>query len=179
MAPSAETTARRWQLVLAYQRLGSYVEAAKVCKSDRTQVHKWVKRYEATGGVDDLPRAGRPRAPLASEDAMRVLTSGLRQGLASPALAQRIESELGEKTTPRTVQRFLNAYMAKQRRVRKVPALTPAHKAARLEFAKRWLHKKWDNVVVTDSKYFWLCPKGCGPKVWVMFGERPPTYQVR
>lgn len=33
MAPSAETTARRWQLVLAYQRLGSYVEAAKVCKS--------------------------------------------------------------------------------------------------------------------------------------------------
>jgi hypothetical protein len=29
-------------------------------------------------------------------------------------------------------------------------------------------------VVVTDSKYFWLCPKGVGSKVWVLYGDKAP-----
>ena len=53
----------------------------------------------------------------------------------------------------------------------KKPRLTEAHKKARLAFAKKWVRHCWDNVVVTDSKYFWLCPRGVGPKQWVPYGQ--------
>jgi len=46
---------------------------------------------------------------------------------------------------------------------------------ARLCFAKEWVRKSWHNVVVTDSKYFWLTSKGPGNKEWVLFEDEPPT----
>ena len=175
-ATTERTKARRWQLVHAFQRLGSFAEAATECKTSRSQVEKWVKRYQATGGVGDSPRGGRPQAlKLESEDVVRVLREGVRAGLKCPALSRRLRDELNVHASPRTVARFLNKHLAKQRKPRKVPSLTTAHKAARLQFAKRMWRKSWDNVVVTDSKYFWLCPKGPGRKEWVLFGQRPPT----
>eukprot|EP00873_Tetraselmis_striata_P015615 jgi/Tetstr1/435879/TSEL_024767.t1 len=45
----------------------------------------------------------------------------------------------------------------------------------RLAFAREWVSKSWDNAVVTDSKYFWLCTKGPGFKEWVLFEDEPPT----
>jgi hypothetical protein len=52
------------------------------------------------------------------------------------------------------------------RRPQKKPLLNEKHMKKRLDFAKEWVDKDWTNVVVSDSKIFWLCPKRVGSKQW-------------
>ena len=85
-----------------------------------------------------------------------------------------MRDKLGFDVNMEIVRRALVSGMAGQLRPKKKPLLTEAHKEARLRFAKTWVKRRWDNVVVTDSKYFWLCPKGVGSKVWVLYGDKAP-----
>ena len=85
-----------------------------------------------------------------------------------------MRDKLGFDVNMEIVRRALVSGMAGQLRPKKKPLLTEAHKEAKLRFAKIWVNKRWDNVVVTDSKYFWLCPKGVGSKVWVLYGDKAP-----
>ena len=43
----------------------------------------------------------------------------------------------------------------------------------------KWVDKDWTNVVVSDSKIFWLCPTGVGSKQWVVYGEEPPILPAK
>ena len=47
-----------------------------------------------------------------------------------------------------------------------------------LAFAIEWARRAWAKVVVTDSKYFWLCPSGVGRKVWVRYCEHAPVVAI-
>ena len=175
MPPSPCVLARRWRLVHEAERLGSARKAAQECKATVRVVEKWCRRAKATGTVDDTPRAGRPRAPLASREATLLLKVGVKRGDQCPQLAKMLQQRLGVTVSAETVRRYLNKYLARQMRPRKRVSLTVKHMRARLCFAKQWVRKSWHNVVVTDSKYFWLSNKGPGNKEWVLFEDEPPT----
>ena len=133
MHASAATIARRWRLVHEAERLGSCRAAAKALGADVRTVIKLVKRAKDTGSVDDLPRSGRPRAPLGTREAEEKLREGIRAGLKCPQLAQKPKDEVeGLSVTAETVRRHVAAYLARQLRQRKRVYLTPRHMQDRL-----------------------------------------------
>lgn len=171
MEQNHSTMAARHKAVDAYYRLGSLQKAAKEVGRPVSFVVRWVSRHKRGFGMGDLPRAGRPAFLLSSEEAVDVIMSCMvdRQGPAG--MARRLKAELGILASQETVRRFVKRNLGRPLRSLKKPRLTEAHKQARLVFAKKWVRHCWDNVVVTDSKYFWLCPRGVGPKHWVPYGQ--------
>ena len=119
-------------------------------------VEKWCRRAKATGTVDDTPRAGMPRATLASREATLILKVGVSRGDQCPQLAKMLKHRLVVTVSVDTVRWYVNKYQARQMRPRKRVSLTVKHMRARLCYAKQWVRKSWHNVVVTDNKYFWL-----------------------
>jgi hypothetical protein len=121
-------------------------------------------------GMGDLPRAGRPSFALNNDDAIDIITACMLDRQGPTGMAARLKAELRLEVSPETVRRFVKRYMGRPLRAIKKPLLKETHKKDRLRFAKRWVRRDWSNVVVTDSKYFWLCPRGAGPKWWVPYG---------
>ena len=171
--PSGAAIALRWRIITVFEACGSVKGAAKQLGCSPTTVRKWVLRYQATGDVQDAARSGRPSKGLGKSRAIAVLKRGVRKQKTCRQLVVDVHDALGVEVSVETVRRALGG-IARQLRPKKKPMLTASHKAARLRFAKAWLNKRWDKVVVTDSKYFWLCPKGVGNKVWVLSGDKAP-----
>ena len=65
-----------------------------------------------------------------------------------------VRVKLGVDVSMETVRRALvsGIMAARHLRPKKKPTLTEAHKETILRFANTWVKKRWDNVVVTDSK---------------------------
>lgn len=148
---------------------------AKRFDTARCTVRKWVKRFSTTGDVTDKPRHGRPSKGLDSCAARALLKSGVRQGMTCPELGKRLKSELDLDVGRETIRAYLRTYLARHVRPKKKPLLTDLQKAKRVAFAKKWVGKDWSNVVISDSKIFWLCPKGVGYKQWVLYEDEPPV----
>ena len=51
---------KRWEVVFAWKDQKSIKKAARRAKLSVKAATLWIKRYKTTGGVEDLPRAGRP-----------------------------------------------------------------------------------------------------------------------
>ena len=171
MEGNSSTLATRHKAVDAYYRLGSLKNAAREVNRPVSFVKRWVSRYERGFGMGDFPRAGRPSYLLKSEEAIDVIMSCMLDRQGPAGMARRLNAELGIRASQETVRRFLKRNLGRPLRSVKKPRLTEAHKKARLRFAKKWVRRCWDNVAVTDSKYFWLCPRGVGPKHWVPYGK--------
>ena len=168
----------RLKLVTAYQRTGSFKKAAKQENTDHRRVQRWVKRWEESGTVSDKPRCGRPRKPLNSQNATRIIKQGIKDERSACRIALQLKDEIPALRScldPVTVCRHLKRQNYKPMSKKKKPVLSSRHMAARLKFSKAQIRKPWANVVVTDSKYFWLCPKGRGRKIWVKQGHKPPA----
>ena len=174
MARPPRTLAWRWRLVAAHERKGTYAAVAREFGCSESVVRKWVMRAKATGDVQDAPRQGRPSKGLHAENVMAILKQGIAEEKGCPQLAIDLEERLGISVSSETVRRHLKQHLGRPLRPVKKPQLTSQHMQARLTFAKEWARRAWDNVVVTDSKYFWLCPSGVGRKVWVLYGENAP-----
>ena len=171
--------ARRHRAVAAYERLGSFKAAAMEIKGGTIKfVKRWVERHQAGQPLCDAPRPGRPTAGLEQDEAIELLRQSVLDRLGPSQMVRRLADALGIETSAETVRRFLKQYLGRPLRLKKKPKLTPKHKAARMAFAKKWIRRDWENVVVTDSKYFWLCPRGVGSKVWVLYDVEPPTETV-
>jgi transposase len=167
--------ARRHRAVAAYERLGSFKAAARELKGGTVKfVKRWVERYKVGVSLSDAPRPGRPTVGLERDEATELLRQAVLDRLGPSQMVQRLADTLGIRTSAETVRRFLKQFLGRPLRLKKKPRLTSTHKAARLAFAKKWVRKDWDNVVVTDSKYFWLCPRSVSPKVWVLYDAEPP-----
>ena len=164
----------RWRIVSAFEACGGIKGVAKQLGCSPTTARKWVARNEAKGDVLDAPRASRPSKGLSTAKAKAVLKRGVRQQKSRRQLMVDVRDKLGVDVNMETLRGALVSGKARQLCPKKKPLLTEAHKEARLRFAKTWVKKRWDNVVVTDSKYFWLCQKGVGSKVWVLYGDKAP-----
>uniref|UniRef100_A0A6U9MBU6 Transposase Tc1-like domain-containing protein n=1 Tax=Oxyrrhis marina TaxID=2969 RepID=A0A6U9MBU6_OXYMA len=152
MPPFPCVLARRWRLVHEAERLGSAQKAVQENKASVRVVEMWCRRAKATGTVDDTPRAGKPRAPLASREATLLLREGVKRGDQCPQLAKMMQERLGVTWSADTVRRYMDKYLARRMRPRKRVSLIAKHMRARLCFAKQWVRKSWRNVVVTNKK---------------------------
>ena len=91
----------------------------------------------------------------------------------SSSKAADLDEQLGISVSSETVRRHLKQRLGRRLRPVKKPHLSSHHMQAILAFAIEWARRAWAKVVVTDSKYFWLCPSGVGRKVWVRYRRQP------
>jgi transposase-like protein len=161
-------------LVAAYERKGTYVAVAREFGCSESVVRKWVLRAKVTGDVQDAARAGRPPKGMLTVAATELLKQGIADEKGCPQLAADLKHQLGISVSSETVRRHLKLHLARPLRPVKKPQLSERHMRVRLSFAKRWARKAWGNAMITDSKYFWLCPRGIGRKVWVQYGKHAP-----
>ena len=174
MEATPSTLALRYKAVVAYERLKSWKGAANEVGKSVRYVKTWVGRHRAGMSLADKKRAGRPTLGLDTDGAMLVMDKSISEGLAPAQIALRLKSRLNIRAHEETVRRWLKQHLARPLRQQRKPKLQATHTTDRLAYCKEWIRKDWSNVVVTDSKYFWLCPRGYGPKVWVRYGEEAP-----
>lgn len=166
---------KRLHAVAAYERLKSWKGAAREARTDVAFVKKWVKRKRAGLGLKDRPRTGRCKLlSLDQAEAVELILAAMDEGKGPSQIAISLKDECKITANKETVRRFMRTYLGRPLSPRKKPKLTDRHKRDRLAFSRKWLRRDWSNVVVTDSKYFWLCPKGSGPKKWVRYGQCVP-----
>ena len=173
---------RRWRIVLFMKESGGNARlAAAKTPCNIKLVHRWWRRYCATGSVSDAPRSGRP--PLISTSgctqALRRLVKAESNGSADVAqqlAAAGITSKVVHKTTVIRAARRAARRQGKNLVAKKGPppkGLRPATKAKRIAFAKANKKRDWRVVMFTDRKRFYL--KYPGSKVkpvrWVLDGE--------
>lgn len=168
------TVAWRLHLVWEYERLRNYSKVAKLCDTDPRTVKLWVQRFRDTGDVQDKQRSGRPSAGLGTPDVVQLLAAEVRAGSSCPQMQSTLKASRGITVHHETVRAFVKGRLARPLRPRRKPGLTAMHKRQRLQFCRKWVHKCLDNVVISDSKIFMLCPKGVGHKVWVLYGDKAP-----
>ena len=167
--------ARRHKAVAAYDRLGSFKAAARELKGGTVKfVKRWVERYKGGLSLSDAPRPCRPTVGLEQDEAIELMRHAVFDRLGPPQMVQRLADSLGRKTSAETVRRFLKQLMCRPLRLKKKLGLTPTHKAATLAFEKKWVRKDSGSVLVTETKYFRLCPRSVSPKVWVLYATAPP-----
>jgi hypothetical protein len=101
-------------------------------------------------------------------------SQAIRNGMKCPQIANLLRVEKGITIGREAVRVHLKSHLGRPLRPRKKPVLSELQKAKRLAFSLQWVDKDWSNVAVSDSKMFWLCPKGVGDKVWVLYEDEPP-----
>ena len=169
------TVERRWRMVVERYRLGSCTAAADRLGADARTVAKWVRHYEATGGVEHQQQVSRCTRLLDRPEAVTLLLDGVGSGRSCRETRDVIKRELALQVSIETVRRALKCVGARHLRVQHKPVLTEAHKARRLEFALTWHHRRqdWARTVVTDSTYIYLYPQATGDGAWVLEGQEP------
>jgi hypothetical protein len=89
---------------------------------------------------------------------------------------------MGLSLVSETMRIFVKANLARRLRLIKKPNLQATTNLKRVQSCKHEIDKSWAVVAVSDSKTFWLCPKGVGDKRWALFeGDTPtvPAYRSR
>ena len=176
IGPTPTTHAWRLQLVWDFKHVGNFTKVARQHGTSASVVRKWVRTYEGTGDVLDKARSGRPARGLASPPVREVLKACIRDGKTCTAIVSDLKAGMGLSVgTAETMRKFVKANLARRLRPKKKPNLTATAKLKRVHFCRQWVDKSWASVAVSDSKIFWLCPKGVGDKRWVLFEDDPPT----
>ena len=130
---------KRWELVfLIHHHRGPKLgvqEAARELRVDRKTVKHWLQIYEATNNVEDMPRAGRPRATSAKEDTDLVRFAESHHQATAADIAGRLKRKR-VIVSDRTVRRRLReAELEPLKSIRK-PLLNKRLRHARLKWAK-------------------------------------------
>lgn len=161
---------RRWAVITAFQRGKTRVaEIARETGEGRRFVRRTLSRYQKTGGVEDLPRSGRPRK-LRPGTARKLLKSKRTGSLRRAARELKREEYLD--VSPTTILRQAKREKLRYRVRPKKPLLTPAHMKARLDFANVARQRGfWKRVVASDEKTFSVLSNVRGQ--WCDEGEEP------
>ncbi len=145
-----------------------------------TFVKTWVQRHKQGMGLDDKPEPGRPcLVRLDNVEAIASFLDGMEQKHGPRQIVRLLHDRHAVSADPETVRRFMNAHLGRPLLPKKKPKLTSTLKRSRLASARKWLRRDWSNVVVTDTKIFWLYPRGRGPVEWVPYGHGVPDTRQR
>jgi len=127
--------------------------AAKYLKISRSTVRMWIKRYEETGTVDDIPRPGPNPVTTKVQDRQIIKLIESEKAKSSNEVAQKL-SDKGIRVSARTVQRRLNKQgFHYGKRIRK-PLLSPIHIEKRLKWAVANKDRDWNRVIFSDESLF-------------------------
>jgi transposase len=175
--PGRLSTETRWAIVLEWKRKPQSLRAiAKVFNTSHNAVANIIKKYQETGGVDDLHRSGRPRKLKRG-----VVTNMLHRKKKSSTrrVARELQRAGGGKVSSTTVWRQAKEEKLVYRVRRKKPQLTKKMKEERIAFAQaRYPPGFWKRVVASDEKCITLGGEVRGE--WVKEGEKAsprPTHK--
>ena len=107
-------------------------------------IHRLVQKVRNNGPVSDRQRSGRPRKTSDAED-RHIRTAHLRNRFKMSSRDWRGSNQISRFS----VARRLHVNGIKNRRPCKKKFLTPRHKIARLDFARRYVSIQWSTFVST------------------------------
>lgn len=147
------------QAVVLREEGWTYTRIAERFGVSHTSVSRMLQRFRETGMNVRRPGQGRPRVTTAIQERyLRV--SSLRQRFATARLLQnQLEQTHGVQISTQTIRNRLREYDLRPRVAARGPALTPAHRRARLDFAREHIHWEeadWERVLFTDESRFCL-----------------------
>ena len=131
----------------------SYKRIARELGISLPTVRLWCQRWEESGNLNDRPRVGGPRKTTPEED--RAITEVATQGSHTNAVA--IRDTLNLDVSAGTIRNRLHAGGIHHRTPVVKQKLEDRHKAARLEFAQRYVDEGldfWGRVIFSDEKTF-------------------------
>lgn len=122
----------------------------------RSGVQQVLRRKQASGSVARKKGSGRPRK-MNSRDTRALEQHALRNRKSSIAqISKDFVPASGNLVSRHTISRRLKDVGIRSRRCRKVPALKPRHKAARLVWAKDHRNTDWTKIIWSDESRFCL-----------------------
>ncbi|KAK7090632.1 hypothetical protein V1264_010402 [Littorina saxatilis] len=125
--------------------------------SQSTISRLWV-RFQATGSVADLPRAGRPRATTAAQDRCIRLRHLRNRFLSASSSVQALPGP--HRLSDQTVRNRLHEAGLRARRPHRGAVLTRRHRQNRVQWGNqhlRWtVRNHWRHVWFSDESYFLL-----------------------
>jgi len=132
----------KWEIVfLAKHKQGPHLSPTEIAKEvnvSKCTVKYWIRRFQETGDVEDMPRGGCPRKTTEKEDEMIL---ALHDG-DKDATAKEIKSEAKKKkveVSSSTIRRRLVEAGVKYGSILVKPLLTHQHRQQRLLWAKEHL----------------------------------------
>lgn len=171
----------RWQLVFEVEGGLTVTQAAKCVGISSKAARNWWARYEATGGVEEMPKRGRPPAmsQQAKKRAHGLLLDGHPGGSGGVAEQLHHEGLTSTNCHRTTVVRGAISYgketgqKIRCLRGKPVKRLTHATKQKRLQYAKANLNTNWKAVLFTDRTKFAFKYPGARVKQveWVLEGQ--------
>ncbi len=171
---------KRWKIIFyCCDQSGpklSYGEAAKQLRTSRSEVQRWVRRFNETGAVDDVPKCGRPRATNKADE--RAILNSINQK--RPISAPKIQSKLkkkGKVVSLATIHRRLKENGVVFGSVMTKPLISDDHQRKRLKWAKENIDRDWSNVIFTDESTFTTF--AYKKKVWRLKYSRPIVRTVK
>ena len=143
---------------------GDIAAASKLIGKSQKFIKRWVNRYSTSGSVSDLPRAGRPQIlDKASQRLARKLAT-TRKNTGCKVIAQKLlcvgdhPKHPSASTVRRSLHRDRKHMEYGKPRVEKM--LPYRVQQSRLAFCRRYRDMSWKNVMVLDSKIFYLDTPG-------------------
>lgn len=174
------TVKQRWEVVfLCRHRLGPKLSPGRAAEEIGCSTHAakyWLKTFEETGDVMEIPKSGRKRKTSESEDKKILKASTLSPQASSSQLSRALEAR-GVKVSKWTIQRRLHEADFVCASPLLKPLLTERHRMCRLAFARRNDRRDWSKVMFTDETTFHLftVPR----KVWRRKGQSFVTRTVK
>lgn len=148
------STGKKWEIVfLSQHKLGPHLtskQISKVIRCSEKTVKFWLKRFEATGDVEELKRSGRPRKTTSKEDKLIINLLKKNRESTRAGIQAKLKKKginLSEETIRRRVTE--SGYSFKNPLVK--PLLTENHKKKRLIWAQEHLNQDWNKVLFTDE----------------------------
>ena len=132
-------------------------------------------RFNNTGSVQEPRRSGRPRLTTRRQDHFVVLSSLRSRTATANTLRGQLRAASNITVSDQTIRNRLHEANLRSRRPAVRPPLTPAHRAARLAWARRhlaWTRQQWSRVLFTDESRFTMSFNDGRIRVWRRPGER-------
>ena len=135
----------------------------------RSSVIRMIQLFLETGGVNRRPGSGRHRVTDERED--RYIANFVRRNrnISVTAIRTHFRRTYGRLISSPTIRRRLAGANLRSRRPLRVPRLTRAHRAARLEWSRNhrdWLLPQWRTVLFSDESRFGLTSDSRRVRVW-------------
>jgi transposase len=173
----ALTPKTRGAIAYGYKCGQSGYTIAKQLGCSKTAVYNILKRLRETGSLTPKKQTGRP--PLLSTSAQQKLKAFVQEDGETRRLCSKKLSTVWTVRTKRPISSFTIRQNLKKvglsaRIPRRKPAMTEAHRQARLEWAhayENWTARQWRRVLFSDESTFTQFQQGRQGKVWREPGE--------
>lgn len=163
------------QAVILLREGQSQRQVASALNMSQSAVSRVYRRYQETGNFNRRRGSGRKRCTSERDDRFIISTSLRNRALTGVQVQQELRETRGVAVSGWTVRRRLKAASLEPKRPATGPKLTPAHRAARLRFAREhvdWTDEQWSSVLFSDESRVCLHGSDKRGRVYRRPGER-------